>query len=179
MLATTTLAPGCQRPIRPDEPTSEPVAAADIGILWDAALAVLRKHDLRPDRRDRANGVITTHPTTSQHFAEFWRQDVAGAYDFAHATLHTTRRQATVRFIHQGDEDWAISVQVDVSRLSAPETQITTASSVLQGFGAALPTVEGRVGDPAARRHWVPLGRDGAMEDWILDRILRSAANMS
>ncbi|MFQ5422890.1 MAG: hypothetical protein ACE5F9_02805 [Phycisphaerae bacterium] len=166
---------GCQRPIAPEGPTAEAVDAASLDTLWDAALSVLKKHDFRPDRQDRAIGLITTYPTTSQHFTEFWRQDVADPYSFLHAGLHTTQRKATVRFVRAPEaRDWRLEVEIDVYRLSTPEHQVTTASSAIQAFSEALPTTAGyQVRDRRTARRWVSLGRDGEMERRILDRILR------
>lgn len=163
----------CQRPVQPEGPTAEAVAADELEYLWDATLDVLQKHDLRPARQDRAAGIITTYPTSSQHFTEFWRQDVADPYSFAEATIHTIRREATVRFVRDTDTDaWTLEVQVDVFRLSTPESQITSASSAIQGFSGVLPTTEGRI---ARDRRWVHLGRDEMMEERILHRILARA----
>lgn len=161
---------GCHRPIAPEGPSSESIAADGLEDIWDAALKVLQKHDFLPVRQDRAAGIIATLPTTSQHFSEFWRQDVAEPYGFAHASLHTTQRKATVRFVREGDTDaWSLEVQVDVYRLSTPESQVTSSSSAIQGFSGVLPTTEGEI---ARNRRWVHLGRDEMMERRILNRIL-------
>jgi hypothetical protein len=169
---------GCERPVPPEAATSAPVYGEEIEPLWDAALSVLQKHEFQPDRQDRAAGVITTKPTTSRQWGEFWRQDVdpSDRYSMAEASLQTIQRQATVRFI-KGSEGWRIEVQVDVSRLNMPESQVTTASSAIMAFSGTLPTNEGQtIKDPKLRKTWVPLGRDGAMEERLLDRILSSVA---
>jgi hypothetical protein len=164
---------GCQRPESPEGITSAQVAGEDLESLWDAALSVLAKHDFRADRQDRASGIIETLPTTSQHWGEFWRQDVADPYSLVHGWLHTTQRKATVRFV-QEEGGWRVDVQVDVYRLTMPESQITTASSAIQAFSGALPTMEGRIyEDPRSPRRWVHLGRDAALEARLLRRILR------
>lgn len=180
-------AAGCQRPTRPESPTSTTIADEDVQPLWDTALAVLIKHDFRPDRQDRTAGIITTHPTTSKQWNEPWRQDVADSYSLLEASLHTIQRQATVRFIRNTQpqrpaagprpsvENWTIDVQVDVYRLCVPEYQVTSSSSAIRSFNADLPTVTGeKVADARAARRWVPLGRDGAMEERLLSRILAS-----
>jgi hypothetical protein len=163
---------GCERPIPPEGPTIATVTEEDLEPLWEAALAVLRKHDFQPDRQDRVMGVIETLPTTSKQWGEFWRQDVADAYDVAEASMHTTQRKATVRIV-RGPDGPTVEVQVDVYRLAEPESQITSSSSALQAFSGALPTTEGRVArDDQDRRRWVHLGRDAQMETRLLARIL-------
>lgn len=163
---------GCRRPEEPDGVTVASVSDDELEWAWDAALSVLRKHDFRPSRQDRALGVIETLPTTSQHWSEFWRQDVADTYSLAHAALHTTQRKATVRFVRASD-GWDVEVQIDVYRLSMPESQITSASSALQAFSGVLPTTEGRVfQDTRLQRHWVHLGRDAGLEARLLRRMI-------
>ncbi len=164
---------GCQRPVPPEDITSAQVVGEDLEILWDTTLSVLAKHDFRADRQDRASGVIETLPTTSQHWIEFWRQDVADPYSLVHGWLHTTQRKATVRFVRE-EGGWLVDVQVDVYRLTTPESQITTASSAIQAFDGALPTTVGRTTEDAqSGRRWVHLGRDATLEARLLQRILR------
>lgn len=168
---------GCERPIQPEGVTAAPVYGEELDALWEASLSVLMKHDFQPQRQDRAMGLIVTRPTTSRQWGEFWRQDVdpSDRYGMLQASLHTMQRQATVRFM-RGDEGWRLEVQVDVYRLSAPESQITTASSAIQAFSGALPTTEGEVSkDPRLRKQWVHVGRDVAIEERLLDRILTAA----
>jgi len=171
-------ATGCGRPVRPEVATSAPAYGEELDALWDAALSVLEKHQFQPDRQDRAAGIIVSKPTTSRQWGEFWRQDVDphDSYSMAEASLQTIQRQATVRFI-KGDEGWRVGVQVDVSRLDMPESQITTASSAIMAFSGTLPTNEGQnIKDPKVRKTWEPLGRDGDMEEILLDRILSSVS---
>jgi len=162
---------GCSRPVPPETATTSEINESDREYLWDATLSVLRKMDFQPDRQDRAQGVITTLPTTSKQWHEPWRQDVKGGYELAQASLHTIRRQVTVRFVREGA--WRVDVQVDVYRLNVPESQITSASSAIQSFSGVLPTTEGTyLGGEQAARDWTFLYRDGAMEARILNRIL-------
>ena len=177
----------CQRPAVPQGVTEAAVGQDELDPLWDSALSVLRKHGFTPARQDRALGLIETKPTTSAQWFEFWRQDVADAYDLLDASLHTTQRKVTVRFVraggngaeHRTGEGWSVQVEVDVYRLSRPETQITTASSVLHGFSGSLPTVQGQaLASGASKDRWVYLRRDGEMEQRLLHRILAEAGDL-
>lgn len=165
---------GCQQPAQPDGPTASRLADdEDLDQLWQTSLAVLQKMDFRPDRQDRAIGVISTSPTTSMQWHEPWRQDVATGYALLEASIHSIQRVVTVRFV-KGDS-WSIEVEVEVLRLSRPSAQITTASSVLHGFSGVLPTTESFTADGTAAEHWVHVGRDGPLEERILNRILNEA----
>lgn len=169
---------GCQRPAPPDSPTAAQVSRDELEPIWDAALSVLRKHDFQPDRQDRAQGVITTLPSTSMQWGEFWRQDTADVPSYAESSVQTVQRKATVHFVRErGSGGWTVDVQVDVYRLHIPESQITTASSAFQAFSGTLPSTEGTLRlHGEARRSWVHLGRDAAMESRLLNRILATAS---
>lgn len=176
LFAALILAPfACHRPVRPQEPTASAVDETQLDALWATALSVLQKHDFQPDRQDRAQGIITTLPVTSMQWGEAWRQDVADSYSYLESSLHTVQRKVTIRFVH--DTTWRLEVQVDVYRLCMPDSQLTSASSCLQAFSGVLPEATGTMtlrGTP--RRTWVHLGRDGAMESRLLNRILASSA---
>lgn len=161
----------CQQPIRPTEPTLSDLAPERTpDDIWDQTLSVLTEHGFVPDRQDRANGRITTHPTTSKQWHEPWRKDVADKYDVMMASMHTIRRSATVQFVRESRQ-WKVDVEVRIQQLSEPEPQITTASSALHGFTGALPDSFGRQSD--GRRRWRDMGRDGEMETRLIREIAR------
>lgn len=168
---------GCHKPAQPEGPTVEAIENDQVDSIWAAAESVLRKHDFQIDRQDRAVGVLSTLPTTSQQFFEVWRQDVADPYSLGQASLHTMQRKAQVRFIREpAGRHWTIEMQVDVYRLSTPEHQVTSASSALLAFSGALPTATGQIGQNAAKaREWVHLGRDGELESRLLSQIFNAA----
>ena len=168
---------GCHKPDQPEGPTVEAIENDQVDSLWAAAESVLRKHDFQIDRQDRAVGVLSTLPTTSQQFFEVWRQDVADPYSLGQASLHTMPRRAQVRFVRDpAGRHWTIDMQVDVYRLSTPEHQVTSASSALLAFSGALPTATGQIGQNAAKaREWVHLGRDGELESRLLSQIFNAA----
>ena len=176
LFAALLVAPSaCHQPVRPTEPTASAINESELDALWATSLSVLQKHDFQPDRQDRAQGIITTFPVTSMQWGEAWRQDVADSYSYLEASLHTIQRKATIRFIH--DTSWRLEVQVDVYRLCMPDSQITSPSAAIQSFSGVLPETTGTMtirGTP--RRTWVHLGRDGAMESRLLNRILSSSA---
>lgn len=161
----------CQQPSRPTDPTMGGLQAERTpDDIWDATLDTLREHGFEPEVQDRANGRITTRPTTGKQWHEPWRKDIADNYDVMMASLHTIQRAATVQFVHDPD-GWKADVIVRMYQLSEPEPQITTASSVLHGYTGALPDREGR--RHGTRRQWRDLGRDGEMESRLLGEIVR------
>ena len=157
-------------PVQADVIADDPTAFED---LWETILRVLRRADLRPDRQDRREGIITTFPVTSQQWFEFWRNDAMGAYQWAESSMQTVQRQAVVRIRRLPEPGrYRVTVKVDVFRFSTPERQVTTPSGALAMFSSRLPTEQGELAGPAEGAHWVHLGRDPRMEGALLRRIL-------
>lgn len=166
---------GCNRPQPPTEPTSLLVSVhteADMAALWDASEAVLRDHLFRIDRRDRSGRTMNTYPETSQQPMEFWRRDVATAYDFAEAALRTVRRTAEVQFSEEPPPTkLTITVKVVKERFHTIERQTNDPAAGLQAFSTRIPTTTGRSFDETDA-YWTAEGRDGAMENRLGERIV-------
>ncbi len=64
-----------------------------------------------------------------------------------------------------------VGVNVEKSRYSAPDRQVTTASGALAIYSERLPTTEGLRRSASRTAHWVPLGRDGLMESYLLNKL--------
>ena len=172
------LGSGCLGPRRQDYVATHALSVAarsqEADHLWEAIQETLRRHHLRLDRVDRRAGIITTRPETSQHFFEFWRHDVNTRPDFWEATLNPVRRTVSVSILGARGETWdSLAVVVTKERLIATDRQFNSTVAAYQYFGARLPSTAGdpRVSDEQDR--WIPLGRDSAMEDYLLRQILQ------
>ncbi|MBN1512724.1 MAG: hypothetical protein JXB13_11980 [Phycisphaerae bacterium] len=179
--ALASIITGCQEPTGPIDYTAQVFTLAgpeQSAMLWETCQDVLRQNRFALDRVDRPAGVITTYPTTSQQFFEFWRHDVNTAYDLADSSLSTVRRQARVD-VTPAESDankMRVSVVVRVQRLSSPERQFNNSATVLQCFGDELPGEAGQQRLTRADDYWIDLGRDAAMERYLLDRIIRDGS---
>lgn len=123
---------------------------------------------------DRAAGVITTQPQTSQHWFEFWRSDVATFRDAMESSLNPIRRWAEVTFTREEDGTWSeVAVVVHKERLSSPDRQFNSTGSAYQYFGDSLPATTGHYRVTISDDRWLDLGRDAAMEDRLLREITR------
>ncbi len=154
-------------------PTDSPQAG---DILWDAVLDTLREHRFKLDRVERRTGLATTLPTTSKQFFEFWRQDVATTHDAWESTLNPIRRWVKVTF--ESDQSLAnkrLSVEVHKQRFSSPDRQFNSSGGAYEFFGASLPSTTGIARITAAHNRWIDMGRDPAMEDYLLRKILNRA----
>jgi len=166
---------GCRAPVQPDAPTQAACQVADeqgFGVLWASCVDVLRKHRFRIDRSDLRAGVITTMPETSQSVVEFWRRDVATAYDLAESTLHTVRRSAVIHIVPSEDRsEYSVDVTVNRECFDMAERQINNAAGAPRVFSVSMPTTRRRRAK-AEEIRWLPDGRDGAMESRLLAKIM-------
>ncbi len=176
ILGVAVLLVGCQAPGQPTGPTETVLRIPDYEAFFDASLSVLRFYDFPPDRVDRTRGLVVSRPTTSGQWFEWWRVDSPGAYQLAESSLHTLRRIVTVNVepaagSTESEGTYNVRVQVDKSRYSTPERQITTTSGALAIYSEQVPTVEGLRGPASRGAQWVPLGRDPLLESFLLAKL--------
>lgn len=171
---------GCLGPRRDSYQSSQTLVtgqdSAQIDLMWEAIKDVLREHQLRLDRVDRREGVITTMPATSQHFFEFWRRDLDTTPDFWESTLNPLRRWVEVH-LSQTEDSGRIKVEVTVhkQRFSAPDRQFNNSGLAYQFFGFRLPATTGQERITPEHEQWLDVGRDHAMEAYFLRNMLQRA----
>lgn len=174
-LVTACLLAGCQAPMPPTAPTSMRVIVQspdEFEELWQATGDALRRYYLEPDRQDRTEGVITTLPETTGVWFEPWRPQPRPAYAWWEANLHTVRRQALVTVAPVDEPEYELTVTVNRYKHSLPERQVDNPAGVLRLYSEAAPTATGEMELPRETERWIPLGRDGWMEQAILAEIL-------
>lgn len=190
---------GCETPPKAEGPTQAIISFSTPGAsdaFIDESLTLLREHDFQPKYVERELGLIQTEPSTGGQWFEIWRSDVHGGYQIWESSLATIRRVITVQLTPRAlaermaagdmddraaamrkpgatasDQDYMLDVQVDVSRYSAPERQVTTASGALAIYSERLPTEEGLRASRVRGEHWVPLRRDVLLERYFLGRL--------
>ncbi len=148
------------------------IPKAEIDLVWDEVLDVLREHYFEPDFQNRRAGIILSHPEVSQQPFEFWRADARGWCQWAESALHTVRRQVEIQFV-PADDHYDLDVLVHVQRKSQLERQVTTASGTLTIFRDNVPLYTGQRLKEGDGVHWVDLGRDERLERYLLERIIR------
>lgn len=180
VLLAAAMSSGCLGPRRDDYVStrwialSEPARQSDA--LWEAIQETLRRGRFRLDRVDRHTGVVTTMPETSQQFFEFWRHDVDTREDLWESTLNLIRRRVRVSLNRADDARSAeLNVVVFKERLSSPDRQFNSTGAAFRFFGERLPSTTGAAKVTADDDRWLELGRDPAMEDYLLRSILERA----
>lgn len=204
MLAPAALAAaGCAAPGEPTGDTFAMLRIPDVDAYLDHAITFLRQSDFPPERVDRVGATIVTAPVTSGQWFEFWRIDSQGPYQVLESSLHTMRRRVTVELVRQeaapdqrsesesepesGDvmsseppgDRYRLAVRVDKERYNAPQRQITTASGALGIYNERVPTNEGLRGARSRGDHWTPLGRDGLLEAYLLEKLCDLRADVA
>lgn len=181
--ATANFLVGCHAPPQPSGPTEIVVRISDRERFFDDAMTVLREHDFQPRRLERDQGLLVAGPTTAGQWFEVWRGDTRGDYNTAEANLHTVRHTVTLRLDPETGselgasvdaERFRLSLRVDKERLSAVERQVTTTGAALTIFSERVPTVEGYRDPLDATRQWVPRGRNGQLESYLLRRVVEA-----
>ena len=172
--------PGCLGPRRDHYITTTAIAvperSSEADGLWEAVQETLRRHRFRLDRVDRRSGVITTYPVTSQHFLEFWRNDVDTFPDLWEASWNPLRRWVRIELSPADAVAWsALSVVVHKQRLSSSDRQFNSTGAAYQYFGFSLPLTTGEVQVTQADDRWLDQGRDAAMEEHLLRGIMKRA----
>jgi hypothetical protein len=181
-LAAVILTSGCQAPAEPTGPTAMRVtinSPEEFDALWDATGKTLRRYYLEPDRQDRVEGIITTAPETTGVWFEWWRPQPKPAYAWWETNLHAIRRQATVTIKPAATPEYELVVLVNRSKYSLPERQVDNPAGALRLYSSAAPTTAGRMERISETGRWIPLGRDGWMEQAILSDIVERYPGMA
>ncbi len=145
--------------------------------MWDAIVDVVDDYfDIQTEQRVRQAGEILTvgridtAPKTGATYLEPWRSDAADRYERLHGTLQTIRRRAVVQVIPSPDV-YQIEVTVfkELEDLERPD--YSTAGAATFRTDSSLVRVEEPVGVQPATKGWIPIGRDAALEQAILQGI--------
>ena len=150
------------------------VEKASFDQVWEVCLASLKDCGLKVDRQDRRFGLMVSEPTTGQQFFEFWRKDAVSSDDLLLSSLHTIRRTVSIQVTTQGPRKFEVRVQAQAQRASMPGDQLDNTAEAFelmsrQGIPAS-PSRRDYV-RPQAEPIWVDIGREPALEQYILEDI--------
>lgn len=186
ILAVCAVCAGCTRPwlidappqiLTPYYPNPVFVQAGDPIILWENLVDVVDNYfEIASESPVRDfGGVVTegrleTRPKIGATWLEPWHQDSADRYSRLEATFQTVRRRAEIR-VSPRDGGYWISVQVfkELEDLAMPSG--ATASSATFRNDGSLNRVESPIGEMETHAGWIPLGRDTALEQRIVEEI--------
>jgi hypothetical protein len=178
--AASLLLGGCARWRQQDLPPLEnplTIPATQCDVVWDQIVDVVDNYfDIQTEQRVRQAGEIMTvgridtAPKTGSTFLEPWRGDGADQYEKAHNTLQTIRRRAVVQVVPAPDVfQIEVTVFKELEDLARPE--YSTAGAATFRNDGSLIRIEEPVGVQPTTDGWIPLGRDAALEQRILQEI--------
>jgi hypothetical protein len=167
---------GCQAPPQPVGPTLGSVVVQtpeQVDHLWDSVEDTLLAYNFEVDRRDRVSGIMSTLPETSANYFELWRVQPTPAYYWWESNISTIERQADV-YIRPATATSAcqLEVKVDRYRQSLEERQVDNSAAAMRLYSNEAPTWSGQMVKASAAPRWIHLGRDGGMEQSILNAII-------
>ncbi|MHC4173025.1 MAG: hypothetical protein ACYTBX_07285 [Planctomycetota bacterium] len=172
VFAALSLLAGCAETQRYE--AAEQICAENIDKLEAMQIAedVLAKMHFTIEKADAESGLVRTRPLPGAQFFEFWRSDNVGAFNYAEANLHSTRRVVELD-ISQKDGTVCIGCDAKVYKLSLPEHHVSSSARAYEMFSesSSLLQVIRLNPEQEAAMAWVNLGSDRQLETEILKRI--------
>ena len=176
LLILTALAAGCAH--APEVRYTNPLIFADseAGTVEKVARRVLTDMRFEIIYPSSEPGLITTQPLTGDQWFEFWLDDTVGRQPRAESSLHTIRRRVTMS-VKPHEQGVQVTVKVLKERASSPNTApdyISRSLNLYQRRDEVL-TVQDELAKTTYR--WVDMGRDEALEQYLLDKIRAALAS--
>ena len=165
---------GCTEQRRPTQDTIAVVKQYSFDDVWTVCLTSLEDRGLQVDRQDRRFGLIVSEPIVGKQFFEFWRGDAVTSDDTLTSSLHTVRRIVSIQVVSQGPMNFEVSVQAKAQRVSIPADQLDNtaeAFEMLRRHGVPASPSRRDYARPRSEPVWVDIGREHALEQYILEDI--------
>jgi hypothetical protein len=172
-----TSAIGCQQmPPEPEGPTLGYVSGQvpeDREVLFESVISTMYRYYFEPDRQDRLEGIITSHPDTTANFFELWRPQPSDPYYWMEANTRTMSRTARVVLTHrQAEGDYQLDVEIQRYKYNLRERQIDNAAGAMRLYSNSAPTYSGEIEKPSESAYWTLMGRDQFMEEAFLAALI-------
>lgn len=150
----------------------------DHELAWEAVVDVIddyfrieREEPVRLVGNVPTQGRLDTFPTLGSTLFEPWHGDSVGPYEKLESTLQSIRRYATVRVIPaQGGYLADVAVFKELEDVVRPAH--ATAGAATFRYDSSLTRVVNPVGEQEIHKGWIPMGRDTALEQRIVEQLL-------
>ncbi|MBM4017881.1 MAG: hypothetical protein FJ288_06050 [Planctomycetes bacterium] len=169
--AAALVAAGCARPTEVRFPNPMPLPTSDRVTVEQVARRVLLELRFELVYPASKEGRVVTEALTGDSWFEFWRGDTVGAFQRVESSLHTVRRTASVTVAPEGPGA-QLAVKVTKERLSAPNLSPQSIGQTYDIFSPSKTDLARWDEFKETRYAWLPMGRDDALEQQILQRIL-------
>ncbi len=165
-----------QGPVKYPNPVLVP--AADPNVVWERLVLIVGdyfriRREQRPTGQGAAStpGVIETAPTVGATLLEPWRGDSVGFRNRREATLQSIRRLALVS-VRPTAEGYLVEVKVFKELEEVRQPQSLSPGEATFSYADSLEGFREPVAGPEPTAGWIPLGRDPALEQRIIGRLL-------
>ncbi len=164
-------------PVMFENPALVPVSNADF--LWEEIVDAVDDHfPIDEEFRVRQIGDVVTEGYLETHYVdgstlfEPHRRDSYGAYNKLEATLQTIRRRARIRVIPDtGGYRVEVAVFKELEDLRRPLLGTTGSATFRSNTGVNSHLDNEGLIEPLEAQGWIPLGRDTALEQLILEQV--------
>lgn len=171
------LASGCASPwlgAPPPVAVGNPilVPAANDEVLWERTVDVLHDFHFQIARENRFSRVIETDYRTGSGLLEPWHHDSVGLANRMESTLQSVRRKVLVRLLpsEQG-AGYLVSVEAFQEREDLPGIAANSPGGASFQENKPLQRDLNLVVGQSAPSGWIPMGRDPALEQKILQSL--------
>lgn len=190
-------ASGCllppQGPLLPEPPPSTQITeypnplllpTTDYEKVWEILADVIddefriqREMPVRQVGDAWTEGRLETYPLVGSTLLEPWHQDAPNFEEKLLSTFQTIRRRAVVRVMPAQAGQW-VEVVVFKELEDARPVRSPAASAVFR-YDTSLTRIELPVSEQPTNRGWIPLGRDTALEQYLLGKIQARVAGVA
>ncbi len=152
------------------------LASTDYERVWEIVADVIddefriaREMPVRQMGGVWTEGRLETYPLVGSTLLEPWRLDAVNWDEKLEGTLQSIRRRAIVRVVPAQAGQW---VEVVVFKeLEDAKPLYAPSRSAVFNYDTSLTRIENPVAEQPTNRGWIPLGRDTALEQYLLGRI--------
>ncbi|HEY1068254.1 MAG TPA: hypothetical protein VGE52_19170, partial [Pirellulales bacterium] len=161
-----------------EHPNPVVIPIRDADVFWEHLVRVIGDY-FRIAREERVKlvgdtlteGYLETAPQVGATALEPWRRDSVGVYERAESTLQSIRRRAVIR-VQPIPEGYLVHVEVYKELEDLPRPEQAAAGDATFRFENSVPRYTEPVGIGPPTLGWIPQGRDVALEQHILGRLL-------
>lgn len=153
------------------------VRAANPEAFWEALVDIIdddfeieREEPVRQFQTVLTSGRIDTRPKVAATILEPWHHDSPDRYSRWEATLQSLRRRVEVR-VDPRDGGYWITVLVFKELEDVNQPLAATTSSATFRNDSSLTRVISPIGEQQVNAGWIPLGRDTALEQRLIEKI--------
>lgn len=153
-------------------PNPFPVTALNEEAMWERTIDVLHDFHLTTARENRLARVVETEYFVGSGLLEPWHSDSVGFMNRLESTTQSIRRKVIISFVQMDAAGgFQVSVQAMKEREDLPGIAGNSPGAATFRESTPLNRELDAVVGQSAQSLWIPIGRDPALEQAILQRL--------